>query len=88
MWGGRVACAPTKTVVVVDAWGSEAVITPGDCSDGMSGRMCEGTVEILRGRRKNFIAESMAIRGEPPKCQTMPRRKSEEAIVAKKAWTV
>src|SRR5262249_40861264 len=49
-WGGRVACEPTKTATTADGLGLEAVVTPGVSSNGMSGRKCGGTDEILCGR--------------------------------------
>jgi hypothetical protein len=50
--GGRVACVTTKTATAVDTWGREAAVTLGVLSNGMNGRKREGTVEILRGRRR------------------------------------
>lgn len=49
-WGGRVACVPTKTATTADGLGLEAVVTSGVWSNGMSGRKCGGTDEILCSR--------------------------------------
>jgi hypothetical protein len=48
--GGRVACVPTKTATTADGLGLEAVVTSGVWSNGMSGRKCGGTDEILCSR--------------------------------------
>jgi hypothetical protein len=45
----------------------------------MNGRKCEGTVEILFGRRNSVVVSSLIRR--KPKWAAMPSRKSEEAIL-------
>jgi hypothetical protein len=82
--GGRVACVPTKTATTANRWGFEAVVTSGVSSNGMSGRKCGERTRSCAVGAANTV--SAPIRRKP-KWYAMLRRKSEEAIVARKART-
>ncbi len=84
--GGRVACAPTKTVTTVETWGSEAVVP----SAFKAAAREEGDVrERTRAHRvgSGSAVVSVDIKRDPLKFRATPGGQSEEAIVAKKAWT-
>ena len=84
--GGRVACVPTKTPATVETWGSEAVVPSafeaaareeGDVRERTRAHEVDGGSAVVSGD----------IRRDPPKfCATL-HGQSEEAIVARKAWT-